>query len=270
MHLFCWILSKQLGSNKISKKEGKRNVIGLGTLINMGATVAGGLIGMVIKNRFKPQFQQILMSALGLSTMFIGISGALTGLLSVGQNGKINTQGTMLMIASLVIGALVGEFFRIEDRLDAVGVKLQKAVGAKDHSTFVEGFVTASLVICIGAMGVVGSINDGLTGDISMLAAKSVLDFFVVMILAAAMGGGVVFSALPLGIYQGAVTACAAFVAPYISDTLIANLSYIGSALIFGVGVNLVFGKKFKVGNMVPALLVPIVWELVSGLIGKV
>jgi len=235
---------------------------GLGTIANVIAVIVGSIIGITMKGGLKPKIQDILMQACGLATIFIGIEGTLSGMFTV-QNGTIETQGTLLLICSLVIGGLIGEILNLEQKIEKLGDKLKSLTKAQNDTKFVEGFVTASLVICIGAMAVVGAINDGLNGDPSMLFAKSILDFIIIIIFTATFGIGVMFSAIPLGIYQGLITLCAVFIAPYLSDVLVNELSYIGSAIIFGVGVNISFGKKYKVGNMLPALLIPIVYEIV-------
>ena len=240
---------------------------GLGTLINVGAILLGGFIGLFVKKGLNEKLMDSVMKAIGVAVMFVGISGALTGLLKITEGGKIETSGTMLMIISLILGTFIGELLKIEDRLERVGEKLKKAVKAKNSGNFVEGFVTTTLIFCVGAMAIVGSLEDGLTGDFSMLAAKSVLDGIMAIIVASTMGIGVLFSAIPVFIYQGAITLLAEFISPVLSDQLVLNLSYIGSALIFGIGVNQVFGKKIKTGNMLPALLVPIVYELFTKLV---
>ncbi len=235
---------------------------GLGTLINVGAILLGGFIGLFVKKGLNEKLMDSVMKAIGVAVMFVGISGALTGLLKITEGGKIETSGTMLMIISLILGTFIGELLKIEDRLENVGEKLKKAVKAKDSRSFVEGFVTTTLIFCVGAMAIVGSLEDGLTGNFSMLAAKSVLDGIMAIIVASTMGVGVLFSAIPVFLYQGAITLLSEFISPVLSPELVLNLSYIGSALIFGIGVNQVFGKKIKTGNMLPALLVPIVYEL--------
>ncbi|MBQ8338801.1 MAG: DUF554 domain-containing protein [Oscillospiraceae bacterium] len=240
---------------------------GLGTLINVGAILLGGFIGLFVKKGLNEKLMDSVMKAIGVAVMFVGISGALTGLLKITEGGKIETSGTMLMIISLILGTFVGELLKIEDRLERVGEKLKKAVKAKNSGNFVEGFVTTTLIFCVGAMAIVGSLEDGLTGDFSMLAAKSVLDGIMAIIVASTMGIGVLFSAIPVFIYQGAITLLAEFISPVLSPELVLNLSYIGSALIFGIGVNQVFGKKIKTGNMLPALLIPIVYELFTKLV---
>lgn len=228
----------------------------MGTLINTAAVIAGALLGMLLKKGIKPRFREILMSALGVSTMFIGASGTLSGF-SAEENA------TMLLIFSLVLGALAGEALRIEDRLDALGEWIKRKIKRENDSAFVEGFVTSSLVICVGAMAVLGSLEDGLTGDFSTLTAKAVLDLVIVMVFASTLGVGVLFSAAPLFVYQGTLTLFAKLLEPLMSERLIANLSFVGSSLIFCIGVNLAFGKKFKTGNLLPALLVPVLYELI-------
>ena len=235
---------------------------GIGTIVNVVAVLIGSYLGLCVKGGMKEKPQQILVQACGLSTIFIGISGALEQMLVVDSEG-IQAQGTLLLICSLVIGGFVGEVLDIESRLDTLGEKIRRMVKAKNDSRFVDGFVTSSLVICVGAMAVVGSVQDGLTGDYSMLLSKAVLDCIITLVFASSMGIGVLFSAVPLGIYQGAITLLAVFIAPYLTDTMISSLSMVGSVLIFGVGINLLWEKKMRVGNLLPSLLVPIVYDLI-------
>lgn len=236
-------------------------MFGLGTIINTLAVIVAGALGLFLKNGIKPRFQQILMQANGLAVIFIGISGVMQHMLVV-ENNAISTKGTMLLIFSLVIGALLGEWINIESKMDHLGEKIKAAVKMQNDNRFVDGFVTTSLIICVGAMAIVGSMQDGLTGDSSMLIAKSLLDFVIVIILTATYGIGSAFSALPIFLYQGSITLLAAFFGSIISDNLIADLSFVGSALIFCVGVNLIREKTFRVANMLPALLVPVAVEL--------
>lgn len=233
----------------------------MGTIANVFAVIIGGIIGLLLNDKLQKRFEDSLMQALGLCVIFIGAGGALTGMVKV-INSELSTTGTMLMIISLLLGTLIGEIVRIENRLEGLGERLKKLVKANSNKQFVEGFLSNTLVICIGAMAVVGSLNDGLLGDPSMLYAKAVLDAIITMVFAATLGIGTLFAALPLGIYQGAITVLSRFIAPYLNDALISDLSFIGSILIFGVGINLAFGKKFKVGNMLPAILVPVFYHL--------
>ena len=239
---------------------------GLGTLINVAAILLGGFIGLFLKKGLSQKLIDSVMKAIGVAVMFVGISGALTGLLKI-TDGEIQTSGTMLMIISLILGTFIGELLKIEDRLESVGEKLKTAVKSKDGGNFVEGFVTTTLIFCVGAMAIVGSLEDGLTGNFTTLAAKSILDGIMALIVASTMGVGVLFSAIPVFLYQGAITLLSEFISPILSDSLVLNLSYIGSALIFAIGVNQVFGKKIKTGNMLPALLIPIIYELFTKLV---
>ena len=235
-------------------------MIGLGTIINTLAVVVGGLIGMCLKNGLKKNLQDILMQACGVATIFIGASGTLAKMFII-ENGSLSTQGTMLLIFSLVLGGILGEAINIEEKMDFLGEKIKKAVKAEKDNLFVEGFVNVSLIICVGAMAIVGSIQDGISGDYSLLATKAVLDLVIVVVFASSYGLGAVFSAVPIFLYQGGITLMAAIGGSFLSDAIISDLSFIGNALIFCVGVNIAFGKKFRVGNMLPALLVPIVYH---------
>jgi len=235
---------------------------GTGTIVNVLAVILGSCIGLVFNGGLKQRFQDTLMQALGMATIFIGASGALKGMLAV--NGtSLEVGGTMVMIISLVIGSLIGEAINIEQKMENAGLWLKSRIKTgKGSETFVEGFVTASLVTCVGAMAVVGALQDGLTGDAAMLYTKSILDFVIVIIFSSTLGIGVLFSAIPLGLYQGGITLFAGFIEPFMSEQMISNLSFVGSILIFGIGVNLAFDKKIKVGNMLPSILVVIVCSL--------
>lgn len=241
-------------------------MIGLGTIINTAGVIAGGLIGLGLKNGIKKNMQDIMMQACGVATIFIGGAGALSKML-IFQDGKLETQGTMLLIFSLVLGSLLGEWINIEQKMDLLGERIKKAVKAENDNLFVEGFVNVSLIICVGAMAIVGSVQDGISGDYSMLVAKAILDLIIVVVFAATYGIGAIFSAVPIFVYQGAITLAAAFLGSFVSEAMINDLSFIGSALIFCVGVNIGFGKKFRVGNMLPALIVPVLYEILRSLL---
>ncbi len=237
-------------------------MIGLGTIVNCLSVIAGCTVGLFIKKGISPRFEDIIMKALGLSTVFIGVSGALCGLLTF-ENGALSTKGTMLMIFSLVIGAISGEALRIEERLDTLGEKIKSRVKVGKGGHFVEAFVTNTLVICVGAMAIVGSLNDGLFRDPTTLYAKSILDGVIGLVFASTLGIGAIFAVVPMALYQGAITLAAGFIEPYLTDAMISDVSYVGSILIFTIGINLAFGKKFKSGNMLPAILVPVIYNLI-------
>lgn len=234
-------------------------MFGLGTIINMLAILAGGLIGRLVGKAIPKRVQDMLYMVCGIATLFIGIGGCLQHMLTV-ENGVLNTQGTMMMLLSLTIGALIGEWIDLEKRLEQFGEWLKRKTGNSGDATFIDGFVTASLTVCIGAMAIVGAIQDGMEGDISVLAAKSVLDLVIVCVMAASMGKGCIFSLIPVGILQGSVTALSVVLKPVMTEAALSNLSYVGSVLIFCVGVNLVWGKKVKVANLLPAVVIAVVW----------
>ena len=197
------------------------------------------------------------------TTFIIGIGGALSGLLTL-ENGQLATQHTMLLILSLALGALIGEALNIEKHLEDFGVFCQNRLKSHDDSHFVEGFVSFSLLICIGAMAIVGSMQDGLSGDPSMLIAKAIIDGIAAVVFAASLGKGVFLSVLPLGVYQGAITLLARFIRPWMTDALIEQMSCVGSVLIFAVSLNMIRKDKIKVGNLLPAVFLPAVFYLLA------
>lgn len=232
---------------------------GMGTMINVAGVLIGGIIGSLFGKFLTERYQDAMMKVCGLCVIFIGISGALEKILTI-SDGKLVSGGTMMMIGSFTIGTLLGEWMNIEQRMEQFGEWLKAKTGNAKDNLFVEGFVTTSLTICIGAMAIVGSIQDGLLGDYSILAAKAVLDLIIVAIMTAAMGKGCIFSAIPVAILQGLVTILARFMEQVMTDAALHNLSLTGSMLIFCVGVNLFWGKTVKVANMLPTILVAAVW----------
>lgn len=234
-------------------------MFGLGTIINMGAILLGGVIGRLMGKAIPKRFQDILYMVCGVSTLFIGIGGCLQHMLVV-ENGALNTQGTMMMLLSLTLGAVLGEWINLEQKLERFGDWLKRKTGNSGDSTFIDAFVTASLTVCIGAMAIVGAIEDGMAGDSSVLAAKSVLDLVIICVMTASMGKGCIFSFIPVGILQGSVTALSVVLKPIMTEAALSNLSYVGSILIFCVGLNLVWGKKVKVANMLPAVVIAVIW----------
>ena len=230
---------------------------GLGTLINGLAVIAGGLLGLVFRRGLPQRFQDTLMQALGLSSIFIGISGSLEKMLQI-QNGFVSVQGTLLAVLSLAAGALLGEWINLERRFEQLGLWLKKKTGSEKDSRFMQGFLTASLTICIGAMAIVGALQDGLSADPSLLITKAVLDCLIIMIFTSAFGKGAIFSVIPLVFFQGSITILAQFIAPLLTAPMFDNLSMIGSMLIFCIGINLMFNTKIRVANLLPALLIAI------------
>ncbi|MCI7809190.1 DUF554 domain-containing protein [bacterium] len=231
---------------------------GLGTIINTAAILVGGLGGALFGRFLSDSCQDTLTKVCGVSTLFIAVSGALEGMLTV-ENGAVTSGGAMLIIGCLAIGAIIGELLKIEDAFERFGQWLKVKTGNARDKGFVNAFVTASLTVCIGAMAIVGSIQDGITGDYSILATKAVLDLIIIMVMSCSLGKGAVFSAIPVAVFQGSITALAGLIRPLMTDAALANLSLVGNILIFCVGINLVWGKKIKVANLLPAILVAVI-----------
>lgn len=231
---------------------------GLGTIINTAAIVAGGVGGALFGRFLKENVQDTLTKVCGVSTLFIAITGALEQMLTV-ENGAIVSHGAMLVIGCLTIGAVIGELLNLEGAFERFGEWLKQKTGNAKDKRFVDAFVTASLTVCIGAMAIVGSIEDGITGDYSILATKAVLDFIIIMVMSCSMGRGAVFSAIPVAILQGSITALAGLLRPVMTAAALANLSMVGNVLIFCVGINLVWGKKVRVANLLPAIVIAVI-----------
>lgn len=238
-------------------------MIGLGTVINVVAIVIGATVGILLNKYIPKRLQQTVMSGIGLAVCFIGVSGVISKMLYV-DNGVLATKDTMLMVASMVIGAFVGELCNIEKRLETFGDFCKNHFIAKsENSRFTEGFVSASLLFCVGAMAIIGSLEDGLKGDYTTLFAKSLMDGTISIFFASTMGAGVYLSILPVLVYQGAITLLAGAIEPYLSDSLINQLSLVGSVLIFAIGLNMINDKKIKIGNLLPAVFVPVIYNLI-------
>lgn len=233
-------------------------MIGLGTIINTVAVIAGGLIGHFAGGLFKQEQQEALNRVCGVSVLFIAIAGAMEGMLTV--DGTTITSGkAMLVVLCLTIGSLIGELAGIENLFEKFGEWLKIKTGNASDTRFVDAFVTTSLTICIGAMAIVGAIQDGVLGDYTTLAIKSVLDFIIVVMMTSSMGKGSAFSAIPIFLFEGTITILAKLISPIMTDLAINYLSLIGSILIFCVGINLVWGKKLRVANMLPAVILAVI-----------
>ena len=236
---------------------------GLGTLINVIGIVAGGLAGLLFGNRMKDRVQSTLMTTTGVCVLFLGIGGAVEKMLSINNNGELEGGGTMMIVICLALGALIGELINIEAGMEKFGEWLKYKTKSESDTGFVSAFVNASLTVCIGAMAVVGAIQDGIYGDYSILSAKAVLDLIIIMVMTAAQGKGCIFSAIPVGIFQGLMTVFARALEPVLTTQALNNLSLIGSILIFCVGLNLVWGKKIKVANLLPSLVLAVLWTFI-------
>lgn len=232
-------------------------MIGLGTIINCAAIAAGGLVGHFAGKLFREEQQEAITKTCGISVLFIAIAGAMQGMLTV-DAGKILSGKAMLVVLCLALGTIIGELIGIERLFERFGEWLKRKSGNSGDKQFVNAFVTASFTVCIGAMAIVGAIQDGVSGDFSTLAVKSVLDFIIIVVMTSSLGKGSAFSAIPVLIFEGSVTLLARLIAPVMTEAAAANLSLIGSVLIFCVGVNLVWGKSVRVANMLPAVVLAV------------
>ena len=221
-----------------------------GTLFNTTTVIIGSLLGVLIGKRFTERLNTMVMHALGLVTLLIGFKMAL------------KTENILLVIGSLALGGIIGELIRLEDGLERLGDFIKSKVKS-ESSTFVLGFVTSSLVFCVGPMTIVGSIKDGMTGDASILYAKSILDGFASIAFASALGIGVIFSALTVLIFQGFLTLLGAKLS-FLTDPKILNeLTATGGLIIVGIGFYLLGIKRIKVGNFLPALVFAVIFALI-------
>ncbi len=231
---------------------------GIGTIINVTAIIIGGLLGCLCGSLLTEKFQNSVVTVCGISTIFIGISGAMAKALVITDVG-IDTTGTMMMIISLVVGTVIGELMHIEEGMMQFGEWLKTRTGNSGDNSFVNAFVTASLTVCIGAMAVVGAIQDGIYGDYSTLMAKAVLDFIIIFFMTASLGKGAIFSFISVGIFQGILTVLSGLIEPFLNTAALNNLSLVGSVMICSVGINLVWGKKVRVASMLPGLILAVV-----------
>ena len=229
-------------------------MVGLGTIINSAAIIVGGVFGHLFGKILNERIQDSLQKASGICVLFIGIAGAMEGMLKL-SGSSLSAGRSMLIVTSLALGALVGEILNIEHGFERFGEWLKVKTGNAKDKSFVEGFVTASLTVCIGAMAVVGSIKDGISGDYSILVTKAILDLIIITVMTCSLGKGCAFSAIPVAVFQGLITALARLIKPLMTDGALANLSLIGSILIFCVGVILVGDKRIKVANLIPSLV---------------
>ena len=232
----------------------------IATVINVALVLLGSIVGLVFKNFISSRFMSILTSALALCVAGIGISSMIT------------TENTLCVIVCMVIGSVIGEAVDIERRLEKAGDLIRtRLVKEEGNSRFTEGFVTASLLYCVGAMAITGSIEAGLNHNYSIIVSKGVIDGVTSISFAAAMGVGVAFSVIPVLVYQGSITLLAAWVGPYLPAAVITEMSAVGGALIFAIAINMLgLGKeKIKVGNMLPAIFLPILYVPLSNLLSQ-
>ena len=235
---------------------------GLGTLINSGAIVSAGVVGLLAGNILKPRMQDTLNMACGISVLFVVSSGAMEKILVLNDGRLVSTQALMIVIC-MALGAFAGELLNIEAQFEKFGEWLKRRTGNAGDGRFVDGFVTASLTVSIGAMAIVGAIQDGISGDWSILATKSVLDFVIILVMTCSLGKGCLFSAIPVLVLEGTMTGCAVLLRPLITTAVQDNISLVGSLLIFCIGINLVWDRKIRVSNMLPAIILAVMAALI-------
>ena len=228
-----------------------------GTLINTAAVLAGGVFGHFFGKLLKPRIQETLTLACGVSTLFLSTAGALRYMLPL-DGQSLPGGGAMLVILCVALGGLLGELLNIEGGIERFGEWLKGRTGSAKDQNFVTGFLSASLTTCVGAMTVVGSLQDGISGDWSVLGAKSILDLVIVAVLTSSLGKGCVFCVIPIFGIEGGLTLLAEWISPLMTERAMSCLSTVGSVLIFCVGINLVWGKKIRVANLLPALLLAV------------
>jgi len=226
----------------------------LGTIVNTLAIITGSLIGLLFKGGIPEKYSKTIMHAIGLAVILIGLKTAL------------KTDDILIIIVSLALGSVMGEFLRIEDRLQQFGKWLGRLVSG-DNDGVAKGFVTASLIYCVGAMAIVGALESGLSGNHQTLFAKSLLDGIGSILFASTLGIGVLFSAVSVFLYQGAITLGASTLKQFLTPAVVAQMSAAGGLLIMAIGLNLLEIKKLKIGNMLPAIFLPLVYQIVKQLV---
>lgn len=227
----------------------------IATFVNMLAVISGGILGLILRNRLSENIKKITFQSLGLVTIIIGLQMAL----------KVNN--ILLMIFSLIIGGIIGELLRLDKRFEQAGEFIKRTIKSKDER-FVEGLTTAFLLFCIGSVTIVGAIEEGLKGDRTLLFTKSVLDGFASIALTAVYGVGVMFSIIPMLVFQGGMTILAFYLKDVLSDVVIQEMSAVGGVLILGLGISLLEIKEIKVNNMLPALLLIVILVLSTKALG--
>lgn len=225
----------------------------IGTIVNAAAIIAGTLAGILFRGEIPEKYNKTIMHSISLAVIVIGIKGAM------------KSDQLLIIIFSLTLGSLGGEMLKIEDRLEAIGKKLEKKFAKKDKY-FYKGFITSTLLFCVGSMAIVGSLESGLSNNHQTLFAKSALDGITSIILASSLGIGVMFSSVSVFIYQGIITIAATFVKPFLLPEVINQMSAVGGVLIMAIGINLLGAAKIRLGSMLPAVFLPLVWFIIKTL----
>ena len=237
---------------------------GIGSIVNAGAIVTGGLIGLAVGSFISKRVQATLVSGMAVGTLFIGAGSTFSKMLVSGEGGSLESRGALMLVISLAVGAVAGELLDIDGKMERFGEWLKRVSHNERDGSFLDAFVTASLTFCIGAMAILGALEDGLKGDPSLLYLKSVMDGIFTIALTASLGKGVLFSAIPILLFQGSITLASSLLRPIMTPEVLDAISLVGGVLIFCVGWNILWHeKKIRVANLLPALVVAVVWTLV-------
>ncbi|SHH11230.1 hypothetical protein SAMN02745245_00581 [Anaerosphaera aminiphila DSM 21120] len=221
-------------------------------IVNAIAIVIGSIIGLLFGNRLNKRYQEVVMTVVGLCVLYIGIDSVL------------QTDNMLILIISSIVGTLIGTWLNIEEKLNSLGSLLKKPFKNVKNENFVDGFVTSTLIFAVGAMTIVGSIEAGLLGKYDVLYTKSIIDFITAIVLASSLGLGVIFSSLSVSLFEGCIVLIAIFSSGLFSDVLIANISGVGGILIIALSLKVLNIKEIEVANMLPAVVIPIVFEVVT------
>lgn len=243
---------------------------GWGSVVNAALVAGGGIIGVLVGRFLKERFQETILKILGFAVIVMAVGGSLSQMLVVnvtssesGFQASLDTQGTIMMVISLAIGAFIGELVDLNRRFESFGTFLRDKTGSKKDPRFIDAFMTASLTVCIGAMAIIGSIQEGIKGDASILITKALIDFIVVLTMAASLGKGCIFASVPVLILQGSMTFLATFLEPVMTSAAVSNITLVGNVLILCVGINMVWPKTVRVANVLPAIIVAVVFAFV-------
>lgn len=234
----------------------------LGTIVNTAAIALGGAIGILFQKSLNHKIEESLYKILGVAIFILGMNGVIGSMFTV-QNGKISSSGELLLVISLVVGTVIGELLKIEDALNSLSKKVESKL---QLSGFSSGFVAASILYCVGAMAIVGAINDGLRGDSSTLFVKSILDGVTAIIMSSTLGIGVIFSCIPVLLYQGSLSLLSGWIGPLLTDILLNQICMVGYAIVMCIGINFWGVTKIKTANLLPAILVPILYYGITSL----
>ncbi len=238
---------------------------GIGTLINVILIIIGASIALFLRKGMKESLKNTIMISCGLVVMMLGLSGTLQHMIVI-KDGALQGTDPLMMLLSMVLGGIIGELIDIEQKIEVFGEWLKRKSGNSGDANFTNAFMTASITFCVGAMAIIGSVQDGIQHDPTTLIVKGVLDGIVAIIFTSSLGKGAFFSFIPVGVYQWSITAMASLLSPYITPEALSNLSYVGSILIFSIGVNLIWPNKIRVANLLPAIVLAVIFSYFPGL----